>query len=319
MINFHEEIRNYCSVNKLSEVTLSRYTTVLYEFCSYLADKLLCKPIEVNLSRIYSIRTPDNIIIGYKSIDSRIIESYLFKNVGVTNYSNLANKTHALRSFFKFLKNNRNFPDVVSGSEFKLHCYKPKTEPIRILSRHEFLRFLQSLVTYSNDLIRDTLLFGLLFSTGCRITEILTLRTSNINLTDEMFILLKTKTKVQRVIVLRQGFGQIIKEYIKTNESEYLFASNKQIDQPLKRKDVHDLFNKYLENAKLPIMRLHSSRHSFATFMRDAGTELFTIMELLGHEKFQSVLHYTQHYTRNPNIKIRQHDVVYSHLRSLNV
>lgn len=315
MLNFQKEIDNYRLTSKLSEKTLKQYIKALFEFNTYLAEKLKCDPSEVRLDRLYTIKA-GNKVIGYKPIDTKAIDSYLLDHVGVV-FSRLSIVTHALRSFFRFMRNNRNFPDVISYSEFSLSHYKPNSAPIRILSRHEFLRFLQSMVTLSNDLVRDTLLFSLLFSTGCRISEILNITTNDLNLTDEMILLVKTKTKVQRVVVLREGFGQIIREYLKKfrdTDSMFLFPG-KSSKQAMKRTVVDKLFKKYLKNANLPQMNIHSSRHSFATFMRDEGLDLFTIMELLGHEKFRSALHYTRHYTRNNNIKIKQHGEVYDHLR----
>ncbi|WP_189031344.1 tyrosine-type recombinase/integrase, partial [Paenibacillus albidus] len=297
MINFQEEIHNYQIVTIYSKVTLEIYSKALVEFNQYLAIKLSCDPSEVELDKIFTIKAGDN-IIGYKPINSKVIDSYLFDLVGNT-YSKLSTTTHAIRSFFKFLKNNKNFPDVIAYSEFSLSHYKPKSEPIRILSRHEFLRFLHSMVTHSKDLVRDTLLFGLLFSTGCRISEILNINVCELDLTNEMMLLIKTKTKVQRVVVLREGFGEILREYLSkyhNDESVFLFPG-RESNQPMSRYDVNLLFQEFLTKANLPNMHIHSSRHSFATFMRDEGIDLFTIMELLGHEKFQSTLQYIRHYT----------------------
>ncbi|OPA80578.1 hypothetical protein BVG16_07610 [Paenibacillus selenitireducens] len=318
MINFHKEINNYFAVSKLSDSTLKKYTTELLDFCFYLSERLQCEPSEVMLDKIYTLKTSTNNIIGYKAIDARVIDTYLFQYTE-SGYSLLSNKTHAVRSFFKYLKNNRNFPDIIPYSKLKLSHYKPQAIPIRILSRHEFLRFLHSLVSHSNDLIRDLMLFGLLFTTGCRISELLNLKSSDVNSDEEMIFLQKTKTKVQRVVVLREGFGVVFKEYIRNNTSHFLFTKVQGGQfQPMTGNDINQLFKTFLNKAKLPPMRIHSSRHSFATYMRDAGIDLFTIMELLGHEKFQSTLHYTQpHYYRNRNIKIKQHEEVYSHLRSI--
>ncbi|WP_445935917.1 tyrosine-type recombinase/integrase [Paenibacillus sp. FSL L8-0696] len=64
---------------------------------------------------------------------------------------------------------------------------------MRILSRHELLRFLHSLISHSDNMIRDTLLFSLLLTTGCRISEITELKVSDINFEDEMITILKKK------------------------------------------------------------------------------------------------------------------------------
>ncbi|CAH1208559.1 Tyrosine recombinase XerC [Paenibacillus auburnensis] len=319
MINFYIEMEHYRLTQRNSDLTVAKYIKELLKFCDFLAQKLHCHPSEVLLDRIYTIRDVNNSIIAYKPLDAQILDGYLMKLSQSCLYSQLALSTHALRSFFKYIKKNRDFPDIISTSNFSLSHYRPNEADTRVLSRHEFLKFLHSLVTHSDNLPRDALLFCLLFSTGCRINEILTLKISSINLVDEMFILIKTKTKVQRTVVLRKGFGKILKTYLKNSnfkESDHLFV-NEHNQEPLKRQEVDHLFKSYLQKANLPPMKIHSIRHSYATFMRDAGTDLFTIMELLGHESFQSTLRYTQHYLRNPNIRIKEHDEVYAHLRSL--
>jgi integrase/recombinase XerD len=162
-------------------------------------------------------------------------------------------------------------------------------------------------------------LFSLLLSTGCRISEITNLKVSDINFDDEMIILLKTKNKIQRVVVLRKGFGEVLRKYQTLNQltdNDFLFQKkNKQI--PISRQAVSTLFKKILKQADLPDVRVHSLRHAYATHLRNEGVDLLTLMELLGHEKMQSTLNYTQpHYTRNANIRIKEHDEFYRKLRS---
>ncbi|OAB34021.1 hypothetical protein PGLA_24275 [Paenibacillus glacialis] len=61
---------------------------------------------------------------------------------------------------------NHNFKNVTREIQFVLSDYKPTKKPRRILSRHEVLRFLHTLVTYNTDhLERDALLFIFLLST----------------------------------------------------------------------------------------------------------------------------------------------------------
>ncbi|WP_442603625.1 tyrosine-type recombinase/integrase [Paenibacillus sp. KN14-4R] len=317
MINFHEEINNYKKICKLSKDRFNKYIKSLTSFCDFLATELRCPPGEVYLDRIYTIKHGDK-VIAYKPIDAVVIDHYLMTQIN-NSFSKLSSATHAVKSFFRFLTNNRHFPNIVPLMKFKLSDYSPIANEIRIMSRHELLRFLQSLISHSDNLIRDTLLFSLLFSTGCRISEILNLKISDINYDDEMILLLKTKNKIQRVVVLRKGFGAVLREYQTTNNLQvidYLFPREAKTS-PITRSDVDKLFKRFLNMAILPPMRIHSIRHSFATHMRDAGIDLLTLMELLGHEKLQSTLNYTQsHYTRNANIKIKEHDDFYHKFRT---
>ncbi|MEK4192841.1 tyrosine-type recombinase/integrase [Paenibacillus sp. FSL L8-0323] len=317
MINFSKEINNYKKISRLSKDRFNQYLNCLYHFCDFLADQLHCNPDEVNLDKIYQLKNGDS-IIAYKPIDAGIIDYYLMDQVK-NGYSNLESSTLAMKSFFRFLANNRNFPNIVPHMRFKLNDYNPAAKPIRILSRHELLRFLHSLISHSDNLIRDTLLFSLLLSTGCRISEITELKVSDLNFEDEMITLLKTKNKIQRVIVLRKGFGALLRKYQSINElkdNECLFPG-KAKNIPITRQFASNLFKEYLLLANLPDLRIHSLRHSFATHMRDEGMDLLTLMELLGHQKLQTTLDYTQsYYTRNAHIRIKEHEEFYRKFRS---
>lgn len=317
MINFKVEIEKYKPVCNLCKDRLQKYVKALHKFCDYLASELCCSPEEVYLDRIYTVRHGDK-VLAYKPIDGKLIDGYLKRQVN-NGYSCLSTATHALKNFFRYLKNNHNYPNVVATMEFKLSDYSPEANDIRILSRHELLRFLHSMVTHSENLIRDAVLFSLLLSTGCRISEILNLKVSDINVDDEMIFLEKTKSKVQRVVVLREGFGKALQAYFRMNDlkqHDFLFVNENYKSAPMSKSNLDEMFKNYLELANLPAMRLHSIRHSFATHMRDVGVDLLTIMELLGHNKLQSTLNYTQpHYTRNAKIRIKEHDEFYNKLR----
>lgn len=118
MINFHDEIENYKKINKLTENTSKIYVKRLYTFCEYLAAELKCLPHEVYLDRIYKVITNSNKIIAYKPLNSKVIDIYLSTLID-SGFSHLATVTHALKSFFRFITNNRNFPNVVSHMEFR--------------------------------------------------------------------------------------------------------------------------------------------------------------------------------------------------------
>lgn len=94
-------------------------------------------------------------------------------------------------------------------------------------------------------MIRDTLLFSLLLTTGCRISEITELKVSDINFEDEMItILKKKKNKIQLVIVLRKGFGALLRKYQSVNElrdNECLFLERPKTSLLLDRSQVISL------------------------------------------------------------------------------
>lgn len=113
MINFSKEINNYKKISRLSKDRFNRYLRCLYHFCDFLAEQLHCNPNEVNLDRVYQLKNGDR-IIAYKPIDAAIIDHYLMNQVK-NGFSILESSTLAIKSFFRFLTNNRNFPNIVSN------------------------------------------------------------------------------------------------------------------------------------------------------------------------------------------------------------
>jgi integrase/recombinase XerD len=254
------------------------------------------------------------VILTFKPIDARIIDQYLLSKV-YAGYSQLSIHTHTIKSFFRYLHCNRQFPDLVRMIQFRLKDYRQPAKPIRILSRHEVLKFVLAIVSYSENLVRDSLLFTLLLSTGCRISEILKIVVNQIHFEDDTIRLDNTKTKKPRIVHLRKGFGEILEKYV-LNENkqihDFLFHSIRSPNKPMSIYTARKLLNFFLEKAQLPRVRIHSLRHSFATHMFEQGTDITTIAQLKGHASIQTTMIYTHpNYVRNQGIKIKEVDEVY--------
>lgn len=307
MSNFLLKIDEYNKVINLANSTKKTYTKALYSFSEFLAKKLSCSIEEVDLRKIHVIRLKSGDI--FTPLNSSLLDEFLHENV---EKGNLALLYSALKSFFKYLYKNENFPDIVSNMKFDMKKYKKEKKPTRILSRHEILRLFHNIVSHSENLVRDVLLFSLLFSTGMRISELLNIKINDIDFESEMISLTKTKTKTARIVSLRNGFGKVIKHYISVNnlsEPDYLFTEGGDKLTPGK---VRSMLTKYLESANLPFVKVHSIRHSFATHMLDAGSNVFMIQQLLGHEYISSTKIYIDpNYTRNKNIVINEQEAVY--------
>ncbi|WP_245741924.1 tyrosine-type recombinase/integrase [Anaerobacillus arseniciselenatis] len=276
-----------------------------------------CKVEEINLREIHVIRLNSGDI--YTPINSTLLDEFLYEKASAgVSYHKLNSLSSALKSFFKFLYRNDNFPDVTSSMRFDLKKYKDRRKPIRILSKHETLRLFHSIVTHSDNIFNEAVLFSLLFSTGMRISELLGVKVNELDLESDMLLLKKTKTKKARVVALRNGFGDVLKHYIKINmlsDCDYLFNKN---GKKLSNGDVRSILNIYIQKANLPHVTIHSIRHSFATYMIDAGASIFIVQQLLGHEFISSTEHYINpNYTRNKNITIHEHQYVYKKVEGI--
>lgn len=313
MFNFLLKIEEYNRIIKLEDSTKLKYVKALNLFSEFLSHKLNCKVEDIDLKKIAIIRGQNGDI--FLPINYKLLDEFLFANTD-KNYYELVTLTCALKSFFRYLYRNENFPDVISNMKFNLKNYKKERKPIRILSRHEILKFFHSMVSHSENPFKEVVLFSLLFSTGMRISELLNLKICDVDFESEMLMLRKTKTKKARIVVLRNGFGAVLSHYCTINgllESDYIFNKN---GQKISRYHVRSLLKKYLEKANLPYVRIHSIRHSFATHMLDAGSSILIVQQLLGHEFISSTTTYTNpNYIRNKKITIKEHRTVYKYFK----
>lgn len=311
MNNLHEEISIFLNKAPFSQRSKNVYRKALENFSVYLSGKTKERIEDIHLERIYCLLDKDGEVIGYRPIDSNIIDEYLFENI-LYGHTWLSNNRNALGSFFKYLRRNYDFENVVEHLSFKLKDYKIAKRPITILDRHGFLRLLQSIVKWSENFHRDALLFSILISTGCRISEILNLKYKDIYISDDSFFLEKTKNKKQRIVIMRIGFGKVIKKYCEINkikENEYIFQHNsKQMTRNMVQSDL-DLF---LNKVNISHVNIHALRHSFATMMLEEGTAITIIQQFLGHTNLESTKVYVHpNYIRNYNVTIKENEELY--------
>lgn len=315
MCNLNIKIEEYNRISKLADSTKSMYVKGLKLFSDFLSQKLNCDVDEIDLRRIHVLRIKSGDI--YTPINSTLLDEFLYENASLgESYHKLVTLSCGLKSFFKYLYRNDNFPNVTSNMKFNLKKYKEKRKPIRILSKHEILRFFNSVVTHSENPIFEVLLFSIQFSTGMRISELLNLKIKDIDFEREMLYQEKTKNRKARIVPLRNGFGEVLRYYCSTNglsNSDYLINENR---NQLSKSSVNSNLKKYLKKANLPYVRIHTMRHSFATLMLDAGSNIFIVQQLLGHDFLSSTRDYVDpNYTRNKNIVIKEQQVVYKKLK----
>lgn len=311
-----ENIQTFYKTSRLSKETMRKYKSRINDFAAYLATQMNVKIEEIYLDKVYLLKDSFGIGIRYLPIDSLLMDSY-FKLLIPKGFYPLRDTHSALSSFFSFLEKNYNFKNPMIGMEFRLADYTPDKKYSRILTRGNIIKFFNSIITHSKDLKTDLLLFSLLLTTGCRISEILGLQCKNINFEDETFLLENTKNKQQRIVNLRPGMGVIIYRYMTQRDrmkTDYLFLNNKK--KQLSQFNVNELLKKYLTLAGLPPINIHSFRHTFATLMSDEGTPITIIQQLLGHKSIESTEGYINpHYVRNKGLKLPENQQVLDGLR----
>lgn len=146
--------------------------------------------------------------------------------------------------------------------------------------------------------LRDKALLETLYATGCRASEVVTLKLNDLYL-DSAFCRCTGKGSKQRVVPLGKPAIAALRAYIQGGRvvegrtaapTVFLSRSGK----PLSRIVLWKLVKKYCRRAGLPsAISPHSLRHSFATHLLSGGADLRTVQELLGHASIQTTQHYT--------------------------
>ncbi|SFK99672.1 tyrosine-type recombinase/integrase [Brevibacillus centrosporus] len=309
-----KEIDDFILSSKVIPRTRKRYLEDLHKFTIFLSRITGESSSEIHLEKIYILKDIKGKIYSYKPINYLLIDEFLLECLS-KSYSYLYKAKCTLGSFFRYLERRYHFDNPMKEIKTKLRDSKPEKTKIIVLSRQQVLKFLYVMVKFSENFIRDLLLFTLLITTGCRVSEILNLKVSDFNVHTNFFRCWMSKTKRERLVVLLPEVFNLVKYFASLNnysDDDYLFFSESS-HAVLKTSDTTVLFHNYLDKAGLPKARVHSLRHLFAVLMYEAGSELPIIQQLLGHENMSSTeIYLKSHVVRNYNMIIKQNESVFS-------
>jgi integrase len=309
-----KEIEKFITFTTYSPDTKKRYKKYLMDFAEELALMSETHLSDLHLEKIYEIIDNNGVHILYKRLDSSLIDRYLSSKVHNSYYWIRMCKL-TLSSFFKYLYRNYDFPNLMLQTKFFIKA-PTSTKNNLVLSRSQVIKFMNSVVSNSNNLNQDSLLFILLLSTGSRISEVIGIRVEQIDTENELIFIKKTKNKSSKNIVLRTGIGPVLEKYIEMNKlkkDSFLFNLN---GKKLNHTYVQGLFHSYLKKASLPLTNLHSLRKSFATLMAESGTNITVIQQLLNHKSLNTTKIYVDsNYIRNMGIKIEENRLLYQKIR----
>ena len=239
-----------------------------------------------------------------KTTDKRAIRSWIVE-LSLKNLSpkSINRKIATLKSFFKFLIKR----EVIEiNPTTNITSLKTDQKIPNFLKEKDVNFLFDNLILEKNfNGERDMMILELLYGTGIRISELINLKTRNINLPKkEMKIM--GKRKKERIIPLHQQIISQIKKYLdKKNEikstHEFLLCTNKgkklypMLIYRIVKKHLSSLINSKKYNP-------HLLRHTFATHILNKGGDLNSIKDLLGHESLAA----TQIYTHNSIEKLKE-------------
>lgn len=215
----------------------------------------------------------------------------------------------ALRGLLRYLSRKEGL-DVISADLIEL----PKEEEalVKVLQSDGLEKLLQAPDTKSVKGKRDRAILELLFSTGMRVSELVSLDCKDINLKTREIAVIGKGGKV-RVVFISDSAASAVIEYIGTREDEWeplfiRYAGKKtQLlkdgeDLRLTARSIQRMIKKYALKAGLVVTPTpHTLRHTFATELLQAGADIRAVQEMLGHKDISTTQIYT-HIT-NPQLK----------------
>ncbi|MBZ9634680.1 site-specific integrase [Clostridium sp. FP1] len=131
------------------------------------------------------------------------------------------------------------------------------------------------------------------YSAGLRVSEVCNLKITDIDSKNMQILIREGKGKKDRYSLLSKANLEILREYwIKYHPTEYLFSGKGRTDS-ISPRSVQKMLEKSIKKTKITKhATVHTLRHSFATHLLDAGTDICYIQRLLGHTRITTTTIY---------------------------
>lgn len=263
------EFEKWMLTRRYSKSTIKTYTEALQLFLKYYHTK-----------SIHEISHTDVVDFNNAYILAKKLSSS-FQNQVI----------NAIKLFYKIIENNHLQLDLL---------YRPKREKTlpNVLSKEEVKLILSALTN-----LKHKAMLSLIYSCGLRCGELLNLKPEHIDSKRNLIIIKQSKGKKDRVAPLSNKIINLLREYyVAYKPSTYLFEG--QIAKTAyDERSLQNVIKRAVVKAKIakPVS-LHWLRHSYATHLLEAGTDLRYIQEILGHSSSKT----TEIYTHVSNKNIQQ-------------
>lgn len=235
--------------------------------------------------------------VGYPIIRSWILS---LSKKGISNLS-INRKVSSLKSFFKFLQKIGEIETNPLIGHKALKVQKKIQVPF---SKKEILEVMDAIQGDDFESVRNRLVIEMLYATGIRRTELLHMKLSDIDFSENVIRILGKRNKERFVPILSTMLTSIHNYLPLRNEraeNDYLFVTSK--GNKMYETLVYRIINSYFSLASTKLKKSpHILRHSFATHLLNEGANLNSVKELLGHSSLAS----TQVYTKNSLESLKQ-------------
>ncbi|NPV42425.1 MAG: site-specific tyrosine recombinase XerD [Firmicutes bacterium] len=245
-------------------------------------------------------------ILSFSETNRTIIISYFLQLQKKGHASSTISRNLAsIRSFYQFLVRERYL-----DKDPTINLESPKLEKRlpKVLSIKEVDLLLEQPDIKKPLGLRDKAMLELLYATGIRVTELITLDITDVEL-DMGYIKCLGKGSKERIVPIGSEAVKFLEQYIlterkkliKKREEKALFVNHH--GYRLTRQGFWKIIKRYAKRAKInKQITPHTLRHSFATHLLENGADLRSVQELLGHADIST----TQIYTHITKKRLRE-------------
>jgi integrase/recombinase XerD len=270
---------------QFSRNTIAAYRNDLQQFIAYLG----APPDEDQVPAIES----------WSELTNDHLSAYLL-NLRARDYaaSTVARKTAALKSFSAYLRNHS-----IVGDEVGTQLSSPRVEKYvpKAMSEDEVARLLRQPLAHQPERpesLRDHAMLTMLYATGMRVSELVALETSDLDL-EAGTVRCEGKAGRSRIVPIdgatREATARYlggVRENLARGDTPALFVNHR--GGRLTRQGFWLILKAYAEKAGIEDITPHTLRHSFATHAVGQGAELSDVQKQLGHVSISTTQIYRQ-------------------------
>ncbi len=256
-----------------SEHTVNSYYGDLSDFFEYLDSQKIYSINQISYQNIYGFITE----LGKRGLKSSSIER----------------KTAAIKTFFKFLKKRK----IIDKNPAELVSSPKKSKRLPTFMEKGEIFDLINIIPEDTPLsVRNKAMIMLLYATGMRVSELVNLNLSDVDLKSETVHILG-KGKKYRIVPFGKKTKEILLKYLfyrkelqSKSEAFFVTKSGKRIMD----RAIRYILNNYIDTLAIQKkVSPHTLRHTFATHLLDNGANIRVIQEMLGHSNLATTQVYT--------------------------
>lgn len=274
-MDFLVDFIKYLEIEKnYSEYTLRNYSLDIKQFMEY------CVNNKIDYEKI-------------TYIEARAYSNYLY-TLEKEKASSVSRKISSIRSFYRYLANHN-----IENESFSLLKLPKKPKRLPKYFEYNELTEMFDIPDLTSPLgQRNALILEMLYASGMRVGELVSIKVGDINHSDKVVKILGKGNK-ERLVYYNKVTEKRLKLYLENGRchlnkknSEFLFLNK--LGGKLTTRGVEMILNEIIKKTSLTKhITPHMLRHSFATHLLNEGCDLLSVQELLGHESLSATNIYT--------------------------